>query len=228
MGTWKGITVEGDNALTQYYNSNQGYLSMQNSTIMHAKNGITTTTGGGIVQAANSHFINNTKPLNIGQYSQPNYRTSFSVCDFIITNDHRDWSNFQHLVQINMNSGAKFYGCIFSNNNSTYPNTGNGIYSTGANYSVLSSCTNPLISPCPEANLIKSQFNNLRYGIQGYYTSTKILVDKAVFNTVRGVYLSSCNFAEILSSEFNIPEILRAWRVYPLWRIPEPKYRIPH
>ena len=207
MGMWKGITVEGDNALTQYYNSNQGYLSMQNSTIIHAKNGITTSTGGGIIQATNSHFINNTKSLNIGQYSQPNYRTSFSVCDFIVTNEHRDWVNFQHIAHINMNSGAKFYGCTFSNNNTLHPNVGNGIYSTGANYTVKSSCTNPLISPCPEANLIKSQFSNLEYGTKGYYTSNKILIDLAEFNNnICGIYLSNCSFADILNCKFTVPE----------------------
>jgi hypothetical protein len=207
MGMWKGITVEGDNALTQYYNSNQGYLSMQNSTIIHAKNGITTTTGGGIIQATNSQFENNTKSLNIGQYSQPNYRTSFSVCDFIVTNEHRDWANFQHIAHINMNSGAKFYGCTFSNNNTLHPNIGNGIYSTGANYTVKSSCTNPLISPCPEANLIKSQFSNLEYGTKGYYTSNKILIDLAEFNNnICGIYLSNCSFADILNCKFTVPE----------------------
>jgi len=213
---WTGITVIGNSGLSNANINQQGFLKItNNSVIENAREAIAIpfnddmqpNWGGGIVQAFNSSFKNNDKALYFWEYNY-NSGSFFDHCNFYFDQDYYGTvAANQALISLGGNKGMKFYGCTFANNNTAYTNIGIGVYSAGSNYSVLSSCTNPLISPCPEGNIIKSQFNNLEYGIKGFNTSNKILIDHAEFNSnICGIYLSSCSFADILNCNFSVPE----------------------
>ena len=208
---WQGIKIEGNPSVWNANIDLQGYANIDNSSLIeNARTAIDIVysdnmglISGGIVQAKNSFFRNNDLAFSFGEYG---FRSgsSFNHCSFEF--DQYYYGNVgvnQPLVYLWGNNGVQFIACTFANNKTA--NKGIGIVSYGSSYSINALCESSTV-PCPEISLIKPQFDNLAYGIHAYNTSNKIIINNAVFSSQRGVCLTNCNFADILNTQFNIPE----------------------
>jgi hypothetical protein len=230
---WDGIEVHGNPTLRQVPNSNQGYLSISNSTISNARNAATTTaknfdltvnwskTGGGIVIASNSQFINNFASIGMMKYlplnaqgNPTNDLSGFSKCTFTTTDDFGDegmtTKPYAQLIMWDTRN-IRVLGNKFENLRMNVPEIerGIGILTLDAAYKVVPACNASLLSPagCPEVNQVKNEFNNLYAGITtSGVNSASFTVDKAIFNNnLYGIRIEGAQFGEIIRSEFNVP-----------------------
>ena len=138
---WQGVEVQGDATMPQQpelingvWVYHQGRLVMQNATISNAyqavglltrnSNGdIEVNSGGGIVVANNSAFINNVnsvqfipyKNFNPGSLAQIDNVSYFSDCNFVIDQSYLGDETFSNHVNMYGVKGIDFRGCDFSN-----------------------------------------------------------------------------------------------------------------
>ncbi len=167
---WDGIRVNGKASASQYplpgsSNIYQGKISLDNSTIKNARNGIIThgmdpysfteswsLTGGGIIYAKNSKFINNNrsigttsydnwKELSSGVIEPKNNRSFINNCRFEKNLTYKTLFPFKGTQQITMwaTHGIHISGCDFINTNPeamTRAEKSGAIYSNDATYTV--------------------------------------------------------------------------------------------
>lgn len=200
---WQGIEVHGNPLLSQdLNNTNQGILILQNEAIIEnaecgvyvgekrfvlvSFNGgitlpilegfeepISMSSGGGIVSATNSSFINNKKAINFQNYiymsnnMEIDNKSSFTNCSFIV-NDNALFtvSNNESQVSLQYVKGVRFNGCNFidAQPKSSLDNYGIGIYSYNAGI-----CLNDNRSPF---NLIP--YEAIPCSFSGYGTAIQI------------------------------------------------------
>jgi len=193
---WKGIIVVGNKGLIQTY-ANQGTVILNNAVIENAEcvilvglrytqqvsNGINVyfLNGGGIVEAENSHFINNLEAVrfndylyrNSYNYNECNNVSSFINCEFM-NNGQAFFPTFDAMVYLTGVRGVAFKGCVFTNQ-LTDPHCC-GIYANDAGFSL--NLANPygfnILYP-PYGNYYQGvcSFSGFAYAINVTSTRTK-------------------------------------------------------
>ncbi|RLD86274.1 MAG: hypothetical protein DRJ09_11980, partial [Bacteroidetes bacterium] len=180
---WEGIEVWGNTTASQYPDANgnyaQGMLVLKNgATIENAVNAITNwkpgnwSKRGGIVYADNTNFINNRRSAEFMQYQnfdpatgdETNYKAHFTKCSFVYNDEYINNPTDRYHVTMWGVNGIKFKGCTFTNEISSEPNTGYGIYTIDAGFTVTDFCDSPNIN-CPNGS-IHSSFKGFLSGIE--------------------------------------------------------------
>lgn len=220
---WAGIEVWGNPELDQEPQSNQGYLSITNKTIIeYAKCAVTVgrrnngdllkAYGGGIVEAENSRFEFNYKSIEFSDYSRsfppyilPNL-SRFDNILFLGTSNVIYGNEEIENVHITLwgVDGIKIRGCSFKceykiGMDVDNPANGTGILSYNSSFFV-----EPFIG---QSETIESSFINLHYGIKAYATSPQnsIWVQSANFSlNFRSIYANAFQNAMIFGNEFEI------------------------
>jgi len=193
--TWGGIYVVGDNTKSQSIPYQQGRVYLNNATIEHAEDAITTRdvqlpsdvgswysrgTMGGIIHAYNSKFKNNKRTIEFLQYAnknnagiEQNNSSFFTLCDFEINDDYRFTSDpLKPFITMWAVNGVRFRGSTFTDNQSgisiNSPSEKIGIKSLYAGYNINERCSGIQQYPTPFscAGGIATTFTNLGYGIQ--------------------------------------------------------------
>ena len=210
---WNGIQVWGDATQSQS-SSAQGKLIIRNhSLIEHARNAIKLGKDGdwqmqytgGIVQAADSKFLNNKRTAEFLKYGHYN-ASYFKNCDFVIDQPFPDGTNPLPFITMWAVKGVRLQSCDFMNNNpaaATSAQLGDGIFTIDAQFYVggcTQSCpNNPCCDPQP------CTFTNLRYGIHAMKeasTNTYSVLKCRFENCIIGVYNDGVDFPRIELNEF--------------------------
>ena len=223
---WNGIQVWGDSSLSQYGDTNQGYLGIRNGGIIeYAVTGVfigkiidgdTLYAGsGGVIEAEDAIFLNNETDVEflpfINKYlgysnETPNisiFRNSiFKTCD----PDGLIDSVNQHVLLDGVN-GVDFYACSFSLEDTEgqsidEADKGTGILAFDAQVYVKGRCTSQS-TPCTSYD--SCYFKNLRYGIRAFGTGgfQYLDVSESVFDeNTAGIYLSGYHLPSVTSSSF--------------------------
>ena len=219
--TWNGILVKG-NADYPQSNTYHGEVELSNSTIKNANIGIMTwsyekLTGGGIITAKESNFINNRisvfmlaqtsrfKDAN-NQYITIENINYFRNCNFINNCDNSanlwglyltEFGNFANgMVNIWGVDGVVFKSCKFTNTSTgNLSNAGVGIKIAGK-FTLRTS-----------SGSYASEFNNLNYGIESYNSDNSSIKDAIFNNNIRGVYLDGNTNSTITGNTFYVKNI---------------------
>ncbi len=232
---WKGVELQGDYSVDQTPFSQQGRFVMKsNSEISNAHNGVSVygrnLTGGvswaktgGIIQASNSTFRNNTRDVEFLSYMFKNY-SSFSNCQFITDDEIKDGGHPPAHVSMYHVRDVRFSGCDFENTTiGLYPDTdrGYGIKSIEAKYHVGYRCNVilPFGTPCPDADKDGCRFENLFYGIEAtgtpFYTINIEYND--FINNTQGVYLGGMEYSQVVNNGFVVPSNAAIGYAYGLY-----------
>lgn len=202
--TWKGITVQGIPSLPQYPYTNQGQAFIYNSTIEYARVALNSPNGGRLM-STNCQYTNNTLSVFCNAYDSRNL-SNFNTCTFKNDLLHREPESVRYMVRLLQNTGATFTQCNFLNELTPESPSGYGIYSNSSDFTVNGGCSNPQISPCPDALSTPSVFNNFSYGIYAMLSPGGIKVEHGLFtNNNCGMYVSNSQNVKIWKSSFQIP-----------------------
>lgn len=229
---WHGVEVWGDPDLSQYPESNQGVLIMQNNSVIeHAwigalagtrslaspplGFGVTFSTGG-IIRAFDSQFRNNQRDVMIHHYIGTNpagytadNRSNFYRCDFLTDGplNHTEEYPYAHVDLSNVR-GVKFTHCSFRNTASfadhAITKRGRGIFSNGSTFKVIGK-NEPFVSEEED----HQTFYKLYVGIEAIgadnhpFTASKMEFQK---NKV-GIVVEGACFETITFNNFDIPEV---------------------
>lgn len=139
--------------------------------------------------------------FNPYNYHNNNDFGSFLNCLFIIDSILIDGSKPEYFVKLNEVNGIDFKGCIFNNLENNHSTT--GIYSFNSSFIVDEYCTGQVV-PCPAANMIRSEFKNLKYGIYmlGTATTLSARVENCIFeNNYTGAYISGILGFKFISNQ---------------------------
>lgn len=220
---WSGIEVWGNPELDQVPQSNQGYLSISNKTIIeYAKCALTIgrrdnetllkAYGGGIVEAENSRFEFNYKSVEFSDYSRsfppfilPNL-SHFDNIFFLGTSNIIYGNEEIENVHITLRGvdGIKIRGCSFKceykiGMEMDDPANGTGILSYSSSFFV-----EPFIG---QSETIESSFINLHYGIKAFATNPQnsIWVENVnFFLNYRSIYANAFQNATLFGNNFDI------------------------
>ncbi len=217
---WHGIEVWGNsNAAQDTYH--QGWVILKNgATLENAEQAVATikndnntsdlTYAGGIIQADDSHFKNNTYSVMMFPYPMyyPNFalednKSYFKNCTFDYDSSYYYFSNYP-VTHVNLQevTGVLFINNVFENNVSLdfapAGKRGVGINGWNAGFKLLND------GNTPTGNV----FNNLDYGVQtfSYYGAHRtIIIDHSEFNqNLTGCYLGAETYASVTNNTFNI------------------------
>lgn len=214
---WQGIEVWGNSSASQHpiqgQPNQQGKLILNNATIENAlcavslwKDGDYTKTGG-IVQATNTIFRNNTKSVHILPYRNFNpyfpteemdYLASFTNCTFELDNDYHHIYNFYKHVDLNRVKGVKFNSCNFSlaDNVQSVSPWNSAIASYSAGFSVM--------APAGQTSTF-SGFQSAIYAANTGLNTYSFYVNRALFdNNAIGINVKGVDQATVLNSTFNV------------------------
>lgn len=214
---WRGIEVRGNSNAAQIPLSNQGVLVINEGTIENAECGIRTWKPvdgtntpdpdyyGGLVIANDADFINNIVAVEFLPYSFKNY-SNFNRCDFLTNSVLYEGKYPDYFVKLNGVSNITFKGCKFTNTylSNNFTQWGNGIYAYNADVLIDQICDD-IVIPCSKYR--RSTFEGLYRGVYslGAIQQRNTVVDNSVFkNTVRGMYFSNVDFANIKRNDFEI------------------------
>lgn len=214
---WRGIEVRGNSNAAQIPLSNQGVLVINGGTIENAECGIRTwkpVSGtatpdpnyyGGLVIANDANFKNNIVAVEFLPYSFKNY-SNFNRCDFLTNSVLYEGKYPDYFVKLNGVSNITFKGCKFTNTylSNNFTQWGNGIYAYDADVLIDQICDD-IVIPCSKYR--RSTFEGLYRGVYslGAIQQRNTVVDNSVFkNTVRGMYFSNVDFANIKRNDFEI------------------------
>ncbi len=220
---WNGIRAEGDPSESQI-STKQAVVELVDATIEHAKialanhssEGIPSLTTGGIIEAINTHFLNNAKSVSIEHYTYKtawsvllkNYQASFLECTFEINDDFKGGTVnpfSSHVVMQDVN-GPAFRGCEFYNRNtgSLYKGIGEGIRALFSGFTVKAYC-DPSTSPCTS---VRSKFTGFSNGIYIGKVRTDLyayIIDRADFDSCGvGIKLDGPSVGVSSRNHFNI------------------------
>jgi hypothetical protein len=223
--TWQGIEVWGDNTESQYTDQygdiKQGYLVLKNEAII--ENAIAAvelwepgdfTTTGGIVQASNTTFSNNTKSIHALNYTnthpvtgkEMNNLSYFKNCTFEITSAYIPSQTFYKHVDLARVKGFNFEGCTFSVVDVPGVSIWNGgIASYSAGFSLAPVCTTNTI-PCNAYRYCTFDgFNTAVYAGNPHGLTHTFWVDEAEFsNNIYGIRVELVNNYSVLFSNFQV------------------------
>ncbi len=223
---WKGIEVRGNDEESQFpeyigqeWVYHQGRIFLDGATISNAEIAVATLkrdaagnifwhTGGGIVTARDSDFINNTNALTFIPY-KPGNRSWFTACNFIINAEYLPGTTFYKHVDLNEVYDVRFTACDFSlSSHPDVSSSNQAIAAYNSSFRVLSNCTS-MTSPCPEENIEPTQFTGFYRAIGAYNTNLTgnigFYVDNAVFNANKtGIYASNTYGAVVTDNKFLI------------------------
>lgn len=210
---WKGITVLGDPAYSQFQKDGdghwrQGRLTMNNgSTIEHAEIGISvglpfmfgSTQGGGVILISNSTILNCNTGISFYRYANvgggfifPNI-SSISSSNFV-TNSNYKGPDFQENIFLHQVQGVKFHNCHFTN---SIDDTHNFGIRTSDAYFIVNANT--------QGN---TSFTGFTFAIHSSNSLSSLLpfrVDNAHFEQNRlGIYSSGVNFAAVTNCTFEV------------------------
>jgi len=253
-GTWRGIQVLGNKNQGQN-TTNQGFISLtNNATIQHADIGIFTgnrddfySTTGGIVQAANSNFINNRVDVEFRAYKnthpisgvEVNNASWFENCESHLTDLYRfpfddTDTGMQGFFRLRGVNGVAISGHHFEDQrmilDAERPSGKIGIESFKSGFSVDEWCEGPPTFPKPftcDGN--RTQFIDLGYGIAAAvhtHPSFPITINNSDFDCWHGIHaLGISNEFAIQLNNFNvkertdIPDGNAAWNFVPSYGI---------
>ena len=234
---WQGIEVQGNDDISQFYEIidgervyHQGRLLMNSSTISNAyeavgllardQNGdVLWNSGGGIVIADNSSFINNNKSIHFIEYhnfvpgalATIDNLSYFTGCTFAVNENYIPSETFYKHVDLDKVEGISFKYCNFSltatNGVSAY---NQGIAAYQSRFKVLSECQNQ-IEPCPISEILHSTFTGFYRAIASYNSDENNMksftVNQAIFlNNSTGIFCENTNGAIVTNSTFKIGE----------------------
>ena len=237
---WEGIFVLGNPSQSQLQSHPtnigaalyQGMLRIKNNgKICNAKVGVRNNSGsgwdaGGIIISDNGIFENNLVDVEFQTLGTFNttyasasrfIRTQFKTTGYIGTNQ----LPISH-VKLIKTDGVKFLGCTFQFSTSLYHNSGDGIYSTDAIYTVDNFGTymsifeglmkgvfvnniNPLKAPIISNTKFISPKSCGAYFMNVNYLSFKtntIQYNPTTYVQQAGVYLNNCKYYKITSNQF--------------------------
>ncbi|MEM6262988.1 MAG: T9SS type A sorting domain-containing protein [Bacteroidota bacterium] len=218
---WEGIEAYGDDALPQHQTggSPQAWVVLDSAVIEHARNAIATyeefvsNTGGAVIQATGTEFLNNRRSIEFVSYSAPggvDNMSFFDDCDFIINDAYRGYTPFLTHVSMSNVKGIEFKDCDFKNETSPgfssdihgytvefNSQRGTGIYSENADYRILTD-VNP-----------SSEFYGLGRGIHAQPGTFAFTVDNASFtrNWI-GINTSYVDNFSVTNCDFEIGNII--------------------
>jgi hypothetical protein len=202
---WQGIQARGQVSLPQYPSSNQGWVTIRNgSTIQHAMIGVSNndqsvvwSSNGGIVQCANSYFINNHEAASLLTYDNiyadhslhPNL-SYFSNCTFLLDNNYKGNTinlPMQYMVYLGYVEGVRFSGCQFLNRDTFAINRGigEGIHAINTGFTVVGYCASPF--GCIATSTQPSRFCGFTNGIDiqnAISPGLTVSIDNANFDSV--------------------------------------------
>ncbi|MBU1369621.1 MAG: hypothetical protein KJ754_05630, partial [Bacteroidetes bacterium] len=223
---WKGIEVRGnseESQLPEYINPewvyHQGRLSLQDAVISFAETAITVakryaageldwSSGGGIVVAQGSQFINNPAAVVFIPYRNSNL-SHFTDCSYSLNNEYISGNTFFKHIDLNQINDVRFKNCSFSvmplPDVSPY---NQGIAAYNSSFRVLPECE-PETIPCPDENLLPSLFTGF-YRAVGVYNdglrkTTHFEVDNTLFiSNSTGIYATNTDGAVMTDNTFEI------------------------
>ena len=219
---WQGIRVEGNTSLSQSPNSNQGYVSISNNTLIEnavcALQTVSTSliilnpTSAGIITASNSTFKNNGIAVKfISGISAGDIPMNFTQCTFTVDNNYLGNStpdvNSHIHVKMNNVDNKFFKGCTFSNTSSM---NWRGIVSENAGFTVDYQCApnGPISFPCNLCqNYTPTTFQGFNKAIDVNTTGTqrRVKVTYSLFsNNNTSIAIAGNNYTTITRSEFNL------------------------
>jgi hypothetical protein len=220
-GLWPGIEVWGNSDLSHIPTSNQGVVVVKNGGVVeNAIVGIKTYRPvsnyhescwydytGGIVQAYDAVFRNNRVAVEFLPYDFQNNLSVFMTCEFHTGSSLIDGSQPNYFVKLNGVQNIEFIGCTFKSDfTANIEQKGSGIFAANADVLIKPRCKGTVF-PCPELDLVRSNFENLYYGVLSASTGTqrKLEIDQTIFNqNYRGILNQGHNFAAITRSEFHV------------------------
>jgi len=214
---WQGITVLGNPAqplLTQRY---QGYIELKNGgRIENAICGITVT-GGGIVEATDAHFINNTvgvkfESLALGQMG---ISGKFTQANFVLNNSG-SIADFEAHLKMESSGSVSVIGCNFSSTapqNSNIHNKNYAITASNTSLTVKEYCPSnapiTIDGSCPANMMTRSVFTGFTRAISTSNSgvSPNVKVRYSTFNNnLRGVSIDGVNSHELIRNYFYLPQ----------------------
>ncbi len=223
---WEGIEVWGDPNENQWERMSNGMSLYQgeviiknNSTISNALNAVRAlhhngndyvwNTGGGIIKAYNSNFINNYKGIWLGGYH--NYYDGREIgnmsriynCTFETNNNLNGYYipyEFIGLCGVDMYS-IKGNTFINTNMNLSFDDRGRGIVSYGSKVIVEPLCQSPLCQ-----NPDKNSFENLLYGVFCFTLNDEIVrIENNLFtNCSKAIFLNQPTSAIVTQNEIEV------------------------
>jgi len=207
---WRGVEVWGNSNLSQYSNSNQGFVQVTNNgSINDAVCAISTAqltgfsylpgTTGGIFSCTNAKFTNNLRCIHVYsyQFGSNNYNSNLSRCDFLLDDKYIPGRYPQSTAMIWYdqikgigNSGLSFKNTMIEDD---VERRGIGILATNSGLGLNKICDSPNNNvPCDQYR--KPYFEGLYYGIKCSNTGAlkNVLIGNCNFiNNTRGIYLSA-------------------------------------
>lgn len=223
--TWQGIEVWGNYSQHQYTingQNAQGQLILMNDAVI--ENAVSAvelwkpndyTKTGGIVQATDAVFRNNTKSIHAISYTNfspfiPGRETDnlsyFNNCVFELDGDYIPGHTFYKHADLDRVKGIKFRGCDFTVTpveGVSYWNSAIASYSAG--FGVEAICTSNTI-PCSEYDKCTfTGFNSAIHATRTYSNTYSFNVNRAVFtDNIYGVQVENVNNFSVLFSDFFI------------------------
>lgn len=222
---WKGIQVWGDSSLSQYPDTNQGFVSVVNGgQIEYAQGGIFAgraddgdtlyAYSGGTIYAEKAIFLNNVIDVeflpfinrNPGNQEMENL-SHFRDCIFRTHDPDGLIEKVRAHAILDGVNGVDFYTSAFEmeeteGNPFETDDKGIGIWATDAEFNVRGMCDTNTI-PCIHYD--SCYFKNLRYGIKATNSggNNYVWVTETVFdNNIAGMYLSGYHQPTVITSRF--------------------------
>jgi len=209
---WQGITVFGDptKPLTQ---SNQGYVELKNGgRIENARCGINVK-GGGIVNAYNAHFVNNTMGVYFEYLPQQRgHSGTFAKTNFELNNGYLgNMEDFEAHIKAQSSGSIAVQGCNFSSvaPESSSKNMGINAFNTFLNvreYCPAGSSTHGQTGFCDEGVMFRNTFRGFSYAISSHHSGTlpnlKVRFSRFEDNFLGGIYFGGMNHSELVKNEF--------------------------
>jgi hypothetical protein len=228
---WAGFRIEGSPNLDQIPTSNQGRLYLNNATIRNAVNAFASygvnangsikwnTAGGAIIQAYNTNFYDNQRHLEFLSYKRHGNKgnlSHFTNCTFQ-SYANKDisqppyFNNIGTMITAWDVHGVTFTACEFKNLNGSedadQPTTdrGTGIFLYDATFII-----NGQVNPANCAITKRGLFDDLHYGLNGYYSPSNTLAGKLMVSRQdytlndRGIQLQNGVTPSVFKNHFNL------------------------
>lgn len=228
---WGGVRIEGTPTADQIPSATQGTVYFNNATITNAVNAMATygvntngsikwhTSGGGIIQAYHTHFIDNQRHLEFLSYKRPGNKgnlSHFVDCSFE-SYANKDisqppyYNNTGTMITAWDVHGVTFTACEFKNLNGSYEadqhttDRGTGIFLYDATFII-----NGQVNPANCAITKRGVFDDLHYGLKGYYSPSntfagKLMVSRQDFTlNDRSIQLNNGVTPSIFKNHFNL------------------------
>jgi len=208
---WQGVTVLGDptKPLTQ---SNQGYVELKNGGKIENAIGGITVHNGGMVDATNAYFVNNTvgvsfEPLALGQSGRSG---TFTLTNFILNDNYfGNTEDFEAHIKMKSSGSVLVKGCTFSST-APYINGSNlGIEAFNTSLTVEQHCPGVAASDgsCPNSTI--SHFTGFYRAISAYNSGASPILRirySSFDNNMHGLSIDGINNHELIRNNFHLSQ----------------------